>query len=127
MENNYININLDQSSFDDLISGINDSGLNNHMRLINSKNNNFLLGQKYLMVTRTDVGLVNLMDVDCDDDNKLILALKDDTSGTIKQISINVDDNTFHFILIPWKDIKEMLMVDNDLNSNQKEFIEFDF
>jgi hypothetical protein len=79
------------------------------------------------MVTKTDVGLVNLMDVDCDDDNKLILALQEDTSGTIKQISINVDDNTFQFILIPWKDIKGILMVDNDLNSSKKEIIEFDF
>jgi hypothetical protein len=59
------------------------------------------------MVTTTGFSLVKIIDIGFQD-NVIQLTLMDSFSGTINQFSIDLNDKSFHFLLIPWQDIMEI-------------------
>ena len=111
----------------ELFSGLTEYGRYNHLRLILSKNDNRLLGQRYLIISSTSFGLVRLCDVDFDD-NHVYFELQDVRTGMIKRVGEDIDDPAFGFLLISWQDIREMVM--NESKNNlilDDDLLEFDF
>jgi hypothetical protein len=120
------NINTSCHSFEAVLSGLTVSDRYDHLRLILSKNYHPELGQKYLMVSRTSFGLVRLIDVDFSG-NKIQMDLEDIRAGLIKRIYLNIDDHTFHFLLISLKDIQQIVKTEIVHKTGSEDLLEFDF
>lgn len=126
MKNTNVHIAQDRASFEDLISGLTETGFYSHLRLILTKNNDRTLKQKYLMISRNAFGLVRLYDVDFDD-NHISMALQDLNTGIVKNVHLEIDDTSFRFILISWQDIQEIFSSDSNSSSVGDELLEFEF
>ena len=114
------------SSFEDLIIGLTASGKYDHMRLILSKNNNRRLGQTYLMVSRSGFGIVKLIDINYGE-NRISMALKDISTGVIKNVHLDIDNPVFSFLLISWQDIQEISNSGKSSSSVGDELLDFEF
>lgn len=77
------------------------------MRIILAKNVNGSFGQKYLFVIPSAFSVVKLLDLNVDDE-QVFLSLQDTYTGITKKVPIDVNDTTFHFLLISWDDIINM-------------------
>jgi hypothetical protein len=113
-------------SFEELLSGITDSGQYGHLRLILTKNDNRRFGQKYLMITPSAFGIVKLNELNFND-NQIHFELQDITTGFTKQISIDIGDNEFKFLMISWQDIRRMVLADSENKSCHYDLLEFEF
>ena len=113
-------------SFERLCTGFTDSGEYDHLCIIMSKNENRMLGQKYLMVSRTSFGVVKLLDVR-NYENHICMALQDFSTGTIKNVHLDIDNPTFSFLLISWQDIRGMGMTCHGDKLNHDDLLDFDF
>jgi hypothetical protein len=121
-----LNINSNNISLEELLSGMTYSGQYGHLRVILTKNDDHRMGQKYLWVSRSAFGLVKLNDISFYD-NKIHLEIEDVSSGLIKSISLDVNDDRFRFILISWQDIRGMVLAENKTIFNNDEILEFDY
>ena len=110
----------------ELFSGLTEYGRYNHLRLILSKNNNRLLGQKYLIISSTSFGLVSLSDVNFDD-NHVYFELQDVRTGMIKRVGVDIDDPAFGLLLISWQDIRLMMLAEDETRLIHDDLLEFDF
>ena len=115
-----------QTTFDELCDELSHGGKYSHLRIILSKNNNREFGQQYLMITPFGFGVVKLIDVDYND-NKILLDVQDCTNGMIKQLTIDINDNTFSFLLISWDDIRKIVLAENKNIFNQDELLDFNY
>ena len=97
-----------------------------HLRLILTKNNNHEYGQQYLMVTPTAFGVVKLIDIDFRE-NHIYIELLDCVTGTVKDISVDIDDDKFKFLLISWTDIKKIVLAENKTKFNHDELLDFNY
>lgn len=91
-------------SIDELFVGMNPDGKYAHLQLILSKNDNRNPGQSFLMVTTSAFSLVKIIDLTFQD-NSILITLMDSFSGVINLFTIDINDKSFQFILIPWQDI----------------------
>jgi hypothetical protein len=126
VQNNNVNIAQNSSSFKDLFSGLTETGIYSHMRLILTKNNDRRLRQKYLMVSRNAFGLVRLCDVDFDD-NQICIALQDINTGIIKNVYLDINDSSFRFLLISWQDIREIIKGESINKPIEDDLLDFEF
>ena len=92
---------------DDLFNGLSPDGKFSHLKIILSRNGIGQLNDKYLMVTPEGFGKVKLLDVDFDG-HHVQLDMEDCKTGFRKLFSIDVKDESFHFVLIQWNDILKM-------------------
>ena len=114
------------SSFEDLASGLTDTGIYSHLRLILTKNNDHTLVQKYLYVSRDAFGLVRLHDVDFND-NQIALDLEVVSTGQNKRVYLDIDDPTFKFLLISWHDIRQILNSEIVHKTDSSDLLDFKF
>jgi hypothetical protein len=101
------NTNPDNPTIDELLLGMNPGGRYAHLQLILSKNDNRKPGQSYLMVTTTGFSLVKIIDLSFQD-NVIQLTLMDSFEGIVNRFQIDLNDKSFHFLLIPWQDILDI-------------------
>lgn len=114
------------SSFEELWTGLTASGKHDHLRIILSKNENRSLGQWYLMVCRTSFGIVKLINVE-NEENHICMALQDISTGTIKNVHLDINNPKFSFLLISWQDVRGMIMTEIGNKINHDDLLEFDF
>jgi sporulation protein YlmC with PRC-barrel domain len=115
-----------QTTFDELCDELSHGGKYAHLRLILTKNNNHEYGQQYLMVTPSAFGVVKLIDIDFRD-NHIYIELQDCVTGTVKDISVDIDDDKFNFLLISWTDIKKIVLAENKNIFNHDELLDFNY
>jgi hypothetical protein len=126
MRNHNIQITPCRASFEDLLSGLTETGIYSHLRLILTKNNNRELGQKYLMICRSGFAKVKLLDIEyCE--NQICMALQDTCTGMIKNVHLDVNDPAFRFLLISWDDILTLAKTANAKTLNNNDLLEFDY
>ena len=113
-------------SFEGLLNGMTDSGQYGHLRLILTKNDNREFVQKYLMVTHTSFGLVKLCDINFND-REIQMDLQNCTNGMVKQLTIDINDKTFNFLLISWYDIRKIVLAENKNILNHNEMLDFNY
>ncbi|MGV8964606.1 MAG: hypothetical protein ACOH2V_14665 [Candidatus Saccharimonadaceae bacterium] len=102
--------------FTQLIEGLHPGGCYEHLMVILNRNDsNQSLGQKYLMVTRTDFGIVKLIDIDFRE-TYILMDLEDVLSGVIQQFKVAIDQTEFQFLLVNWDDVSKM--VDDEMIRN---------
>lgn len=116
-----------QKTLDELIECISNAKYL-HLQLFLSRDGDFShgLGQQYLMVTPSSFGVVKLIDLDFND-NHIQMVLQDIETGLIKEIFLNIDDKSFHLLLISWDDIIKMVMDERKTIFNNDEILEFNF
>ena len=95
-----------QTSINKLFAGMTTQGTYDP-RVILSKNNNNILGQKFLIVTRNAFAIVRLISV-YRNNKKIIIELEDVKTGKVKKVILDVEDRNFKFLLIPWQDVLQM-------------------
>jgi hypothetical protein len=124
---NQSNTQSKQKTLDELIECISNAKYL-HLQLFLSRDGDVSqgLGQQYLMVTPSSFSLIKLIDLDFSN-NQIYLDLQDINSGILKRISIDIDDDSFHFLLILWSDIRKMVLAENKTIFNNDEILEFDF
>jgi hypothetical protein len=120
------NINPECPLLKELIDGLESGTKFDHLRIILTKNDNRSFGQKYLMVTTSAFGVVKLLDLSVDDD-QVFLSLQDDYSGITKKVYIDVDDDSFKFILISCDDIIAMTRQTKENLGRDNTILEFDY
>ncbi len=113
------------TSFEELLEGMTTKGKYDYLRIILSKNDNRTLGQKYLMATKHNFGLVKLLAVDFQE-NFIQMDFEDVTTGMVKQINFDVEDQEFKFMLVSWSDIKKMVLAENT-NIPDDKLLDFDY
>jgi hypothetical protein len=120
------NINPQCPLLKELIDGLESGNKYEHLRIILTKNNNRSFGQKYLMVTSTAFGVVKLLDLNVGDD-QVFLSLQDTNTGIAKKVYIDVDDDSFKFILISWDDIIAMTRQTKEHIASDSSLLDFDY
>jgi hypothetical protein len=126
VESPNVHIPLNRLSFDELFSGLTECGRSNHLPLILSKNENRMLGQSYLMVSRTSYGLVRLDDVDLDENN-VYFDLQDTCTEKVKRVPLDIKNPAFCFLLISWQDVRMMMLAEAETKPTLDDLLEFDF
>jgi hypothetical protein len=109
------------TSSDELFSGLTECGRYNHLRLILSKTDNLSLGQRYLMVNKTSFGLVRLCDVDFDDNHVYF------NVQMTKRVGVDISDPAFSFLFISWRDVRMMMLAEDEIKLISDDLLEFDF
>lgn len=125
MQNNNVNITQYSQPFEELCSGLTTSKYE-HLRLILSKNNDLTLGQKYLMVSRNNFGLVKLHNVDFVND-KIVLDMEEVSNGLRKDVLLDINDTTFKFLLVSWQDIKQIVKSEIVSKTDSADLLYFEF
>jgi hypothetical protein len=119
------NINPPNPLLKELIDGLESGSQYQHLRIILSSNDNRSLGQKFLLVSPSAFGVVKLLDFNVED-NHVFFVLKDIITGIVNKISIDVDDDSFKFLLINWDDIIIMHHLTKDEGTNET-LLDFDY
>jgi len=116
-----------QKTFDELIEGLSNAKYP-YLQLFLRRDGDVSqgLGQRYLMVTPSSFGVVTLINLDFDG-SKILLDLQDCTTEMVKKISIDINDNTFNFLLIAWRDIRKMVIEDLNTKVSDDKLLEFEF
>ncbi len=121
-----ININYYCPSFDELISGMTDNGKYAHLRIIHSRTKIQNYYQRYLLVTTDGFGVVKLLEGNLVG-NKINLDLQDVFTGSVKKVSIDVNDNRFKFLLISWDDINTLTHQTKENPGSDSTLLEFEY
>ena len=101
-----------QPTFEELLSGMTCDGRFDHLRIILTKNSNRTIPEKYLMVTKRGFSLIKLRKVDYHE-SKIKMELECLSTGIVRQISLDICDSEFKFLLISWQDIRKLVVVEN--------------
>ena len=113
-------------SFQELFDGLSPEGRYANLQLILSR----YLDKKelpayYLWVSRESFGKVRLNNVDFDGTH-VHLDIQDCSTGIKKAVPIDIDDNTFQFLLLSWEDIRVLVLKENKSETND-ELLDFEF
>lgn len=109
-----------------LIDGLESGDKFQHLRIILSSNNNRSFGQKFLMVSPSAFGVVKLLDFNVEN-NHIYFLLQDIITGIVNKICIDVDDESFKFLLINWNDILTMHNQTNEDEGNDETLLDLDY
>jgi hypothetical protein len=101
-------------------------GKYDHLKIIMSKNTDCRLGQLYLMVTEDAFGVVKLCDISFNENN-IDMVLQDEKSGIVKHVFLDINDNSFKFLLISWDDIIRMIPAFSNTYLPYTDLLEFDY
>jgi hypothetical protein len=119
------NINTKRPLLKKLIDGLESGSQYQHLRIILSSNDNRTSGQKFLMVSPSAFGVVKLLEFNVEN-NHVFFVLQDILTGIIEKVSINVDDDTFRFLLISFDDIITLTHQINDDVGTEETLLDFD-
>jgi hypothetical protein len=109
-----------------LIDGLESGDKFQHLRIILSSKNNRSFRQKFLMVSPSAFGVVKLLDFNVEN-NHIYFLLQDIITGIVNKICIDVDDESFKFLLINWNDILTMHNQTNEDEGNDETLLDFDY
>ncbi len=126
MESANIKINSHCPSFDELISGMTDNGKYAHLRIILSRTKIQNYYQRYLLVTPDGFGVVELLECNLAG-NKINLDLQDMSTGTVKKVTIDINDDRFKFLLISMDDINTLTHQTKEKFGSGSSLLEFEF
>lgn len=126
METTNNNINPKRPLLKKLIDGLESGSQYQHLRIILSSTGNRTFGQKFLMVSPSAFGIVNLIDFNVDDSH-VYFVLQDIITGIVKKVSLDVEDNSVKFLLISWEDIITLSHQTNENLGNDTTLLEFDY
>jgi hypothetical protein len=126
VESANIKINSHCPSFDELISGMTDNGKYAHLRIILSRTKIQNYYQRYLLVTPDGFGVVELLECNLAG-NKINLDLQDMSTGTVKKVTIDINDDRFKFLLISMDDINTLTHQTKEKFGSGSSLLEFEF
>lgn len=126
METANKNINPKSPLLKKLIDGLESGSQYQHLRIILSSNDKRTSGQKFLMVSPSAFGIVKLLDFNVEN-NHVFFVLQDILTGITEKVSIDIDDDTFRFLLISFDDIITLTNQIKDAEGPEKSFIDFDY
>lgn len=126
METANNNINPKRPLLKKLIDGLESGSQYQHLRIILSSIGNRTFGQKFLMVSPSAFGVVKLSDFNVEN-NYVFFVLQDIMTGIVNKICINVDDESFKFLLINWNDIITMHHETNKYEEFDETLLDFDY
>ena len=109
-----------------LIDGLESGDKFQHLRIVLSSNENHSVGQKFLMVSPLAFGVVKLIDFNVEN-NQIYFLLQDIITGVVNKICIDVDDESFKFLLINWNDIITMHHQTDENEGNDETLLDFDY
>ena len=112
-------------AIEELFAGMHANGKYDYLRVILSRSGNCSLHKDYLMVTRNSFGRVRLLDVDFQE-HRIQMDFQDISTEITKKIYLDVEDETFKFILVSWDDIQKIFLEESN-DKTDKEMLEFDF
>ena len=114
---------------DKLFSGLTDTGKYSNLciRFRNDTQSHSEFGhEEFLLVSRLGYRKVIINKLDFHD-NKIYMEIGDCWTGRIEQIALDIEDDSFRFLLISWHDIKKLVADYNIANTYQDEMLDFDF
>ncbi len=73
--------------------------------------------QRYLMVTPSYFGIVNLLDLEYEKE-KVVIYLQDDKTKVCSKVYLDIHDNSYKFLLLRWSDILDLVLKDSTNKDN---------
>ena len=113
-------------SGEELLDSMANTNVYSHLRIILShKSHKGTLPQCYLMVCPNSFGAVELLDINYEDE-KVILHPQDFSRGIDFKVFLDIHEKRYKFLLIKWQDVLDMVLLESNRISNNKNLLEID-